>query len=251
MLFAEVPFLERFDLAARAGFDAVEFWWPAGQSLDDIEYAVSDNGLEVALFNFYAGDMSSGDRGLLSDPERESAFRENVPVALEFAKQIGCKQLNALVGVLVPGISPSEQLELAASNLRWAARQAARHEVGILVEPLNTFENGPYLVSCTDEGVSLLDKVDEANVGLQYDVYHMQRMEGNLTDTIRNNINRIAHVQIADSPGRGEPGTGEINYPYVFRVLEEAGYRGRVGLEYRPTTETTEQSLEWMNEWIS
>ena len=246
ILFREVPFLQRFQLAANAGFDAVEFWWPAGEDLKAVESAIVDSGVKVVLLNFDAGDMSVGDRGLLSDPVRESTFRENVPVALDFASRVGCRQLNALVGVALAGMSRSMQLSLVVTNLRWAARQAAASDAHVLIEAVNTFENGAYLVSRTDEAVSLVNEIDEPNVGLQYDVYHMQRMEGNLAATIRRYADVIAHVQVADSPGRGEPGTGEINFPYLFRVLEEVGYSGHVGLEYLPTTPTTEQSLGWM-----
>jgi hydroxypyruvate isomerase len=246
ILFKDSPFLDRFDRAARAGFDAVEFWWPSGEDLGEVEAAIRDSGLEVALFNFDAGDMPSGDRGLLSDPGRQRAFRANVPVALEFAERIGCRQLNALVGLALPGCAREEQLGLAADNLRWAAREAAGLDARILVEAVNTFENGPYLVSRTDDALALIEAAGEPNVALQYDAYHMQRMEGNLAATLRAHSDRIAHVQIADSPGRGEPGTGEINFTYLFGVLEEIGYAGYVGLEYVPTTETTEESLGWM-----
>jgi hydroxypyruvate isomerase len=246
ILFKDSPFLERFDRAARAGFDAVEFWWPSGEDLTQVEAAIRDSGLEVALFNFDAGDMPSGDRGLLSDPERQSVFRANVPVALELAERIGCRQLNALVGVELPGHDRDKQLELAAENLGWAAREAARIEARVLVEAVNTFENGPYLVSRTAEALKLIDAAGESNIALQYDAYHMQRMEGNLAATIHAYHDRIAHVQIADSPGRGEPGTGEINFTYLFGVLDDVGYAGYVGLEYVPTTTTTEESLGWM-----
>jgi hydroxypyruvate isomerase len=246
ILFKDSPFLDRFDRAARAGFDAVEFWWPSGEDLADVEAAIRDSGVEVVLFNFDAGDMPSGDRGLLSDPDRQGVFRANVPVALEFAERIGCRQLNALVGVELPGYAREEQLALAAENLKWAAREAAATTARILVEAVNTFENGPYLVSRTAEALALIDAAGEPNLALQYDVYHMQRMEGNLAATIRGHHDRIAHVQIADSPGRGEPGTGEINFSYLFAVLEEVGYAGHIGLEYVPITTTTEESLGWM-----
>jgi hydroxypyruvate isomerase len=246
ILFKDSPFLDRFDRAARAGFDAVEFWWPSGEDLTDVEAAIRDSGVEVALFNFDAGDMPNGDRGLLSDPDRHRSFRANVPVALEFAERIGCHQLNALVGLALPGHDREEQLDLAADNLRWAAREAARVDARVLVEAVNTFENGPYLVSRTDQALALIDAAGEPNIALQYDAYHMQRMEGNLAATLRTHRDRVAHVQIADSPGRGEPGTGEINFTYLFGVLDEIGYPGYVGLEYVPTTPTTEESLGWM-----
>ncbi|HSK99255.1 MAG TPA: TIM barrel protein [Rubrobacteraceae bacterium] len=248
ILFGEAPFLERFGRVRRAGFSAVEFWWPDGEDLAEVERAVEEAGLSVALFNFYAGDMPSGDRGLLNDPERQGAFRENVPVALELARGLGCTKINALVGQYLPGMNRKEQLDLARENAAWAADRAAEHGVEVLIEAVNTFENGPYLLHTTKDAAEFVEGVGRANVGLQYDVYHMQRMEGNLVATLREHIGEIAHVQVADSPGRGEPGTGEIHYPYVFAALEELGYEGYVGLEYNPTTEKTEDSFAWIPE---
>jgi hydroxypyruvate isomerase len=248
ILFKEAPFLERFGRARGAGFSAVEFWWPSGENLEEVEAAVKEAGLEVALFNFDAGDMPGGDRGLLSDPDRQEQFRENVPVALELAQRLGCGRLNALVGQEISGMSREEQLDLARENVGWAAGLAAEYGVEVLVEAVNTFENGPYLLYKTDDAARFAGSVGKANVKLQYDVYHMQRMEGNLAVTLREHIGEIGHVQVADSPGRGEPGTGEIHYPYVFGVLEELGYDGYVGLEYSPTTEKTEDSFAWIPE---
>lgn len=248
ILFKEAPFLERFRRVADAGFSAVEFWWPSGEDLGEVEAAIKDANLTVALFNFYAGDMPAGDRGLLSDPARQEGFRENVPVALDLAQRLGCSRLNALVGQEIEGMSREEQLDLARENVRWAAGLAAEYGIEVLVEPVNTFENGPYLLYRTDDGAKFVDGVGQANVKLQHDFYHMQRMEGNLSVTLRRHIGEIGHVQVADSPGRGEPGTGEINYPYLFGVLEELGYDGYVGLEYNPTTERTEDSFAWIPE---
>jgi hydroxypyruvate isomerase len=248
ILFKEAPFLERFGRARRAGFSAVEFWWPGGEDLDGVEAAIRNAGLEVALFNFDAGDMPAGDRGLISDPDRQDRFRENVPVALELAQRLGCRRLNALVGQDIPGMSREEQLELARENVAWAAGRAAEYGVEVLVEAVNVFENGPYLLYTTRDAAAFLRSVGAANVKIQYDFYHMQRMEGNLAVNVREHIGEIGHVQVADSPARGEPGTGEIHYPYVLDVLEELGYDGYVGLEYNPTTERTEDSFAWIPE---
>jgi hydroxypyruvate isomerase len=246
MLFKERPFLNRFERAAAAGFDAVEFWWPpAGSTPADVAAAVEASGVAVALFNFYAGNMPAGDRGLLSDPDRQGEFRDNVPVALELAKRVGCTRLNALVGTALPGLERDHQLELARANVAWAAERAAADGVEILVEAVNTFENGPYLLHRTDQALAFLDAVEAPNVAYQYDVYHMQRMEGNIAATLREHGHRMGHVQIADSPGRGEPGTGELDFAYLFGVLAEIGYDRFVGLEYAPTTATTEASLDW------
>jgi hydroxypyruvate isomerase len=246
ILFKQVPFLERFGRAAEAGFSAVEFWWPSGEDLGAVEKAVKDAGLRVALMNFDAGDMPNGDRGLAGDPEREGQFRENVPVALELARKLGCQRLNALVGHEIAGMDREEQLALARRNVGFAADEAAKFNVEVLVEAVNTFENGPYLLYTTAQVVGFVKSVGRENVKIQHDLYHMQRMEGNLVANLREHVGIIGHVQIADSPGRGEPGTGEIHYPYVLTALEDLGYSGYVGLEYNPTTETTEESLSWL-----
>lgn len=246
ILFTEVPFLERFARAAEAGFGAVEFWWPSGEDPGAVERAAKDAGLAVALLNFDAGDMRSGDRGLAGNPAREAQFRENVPVAVALADALGCPRLNALVGLAVPEMDRAEQLEVARDNVAFAAERAATIGADVLIEATNTFDNGSVLLSTTAQALDFVRDVGRDNVRVQYDAYHMQRMEGNLVATLRQHIGSVGHVQIADSPGRGEPGTGEIHYPFVFATLDELGYDGYVGLEYRPTTERTEDSLRWL-----
>jgi hydroxypyruvate isomerase len=247
ILFKEVPLLERFGRAAAAGFSAVEFWWPGHEAdLGEVERAVSDAGLDVALSNFDAGDMAAGDRGLVSDPERQHLFRENVPVALDLARSLGCERMNVLVGHEIPGLDREEQLALARENVRFAAQKAEAANVTVMVEAVNTFENGPYLLYATEQAVEFVGRVGRQNVRIQHDFYHMQRMEGNLVANLREHFDHIGHVQIADSPGRGEPGTGEIHYLFVLGELERLGYDGYVGLEYNPTTESTEESLGWL-----
>lgn len=195
ILFQESPFLERFAQARAAGFSAVEFWWPSGEDLAEVERAVAEAGLEVALINFDAGDMGAGDRGLLSDPERQSVFRSNVPVALALAERLRCTRLNALVGVQLPNVPRVDQLALARENVSWAADQAAGQGASVLIEAVNTFENGPYLLHATSQAAEFVRSVGRDNVKLQYDVYHMQRMEGNIVATLHEHIGEIAHVQ--------------------------------------------------------
>jgi hydroxypyruvate isomerase len=245
ILFKEAQFLERFGRAARAGFGAVEFWWPT-EPLDAVQDAIAEAGVAVALFNFDAGDMAAGDRGLLSDADRADRFRANVPVALELAQRVGCPRLNALVGLERSPADRERQLALAAENVAWAADQAAPLGIDVTIEAVNTFENGPYLLSTTRQAAGFIRRVDRANVKLQYDAYHMQRMEGNLVANLTEFAPQIAHIQVADSPGRGEPGTGEINYPFVLDAIEALGYEGWIGLEYNPTAATTEESLRWL-----
>jgi hydroxypyruvate isomerase len=246
-LFKEVAFLDRFERAARAGFRAVEFWWPAGESLDEVASAIDDAGVEVALMNFDAGDMPSGDRGLAGVPERSAEFRANVPVALELAQRIGAPRLNALVGLEQSPSTREAQLAHGAENVAWAAEEAASIGADVTIEPVNRYDNGPVLLSTTREAIAFMDAVDRPNVRLQYDVFHMQRSEGNLASTIRELAPRIGHIQVADAPGRGEPGTGEIHYPYVLDAIEATGYDGWIGLEYNPT-KATEETLGWLPE---
>ncbi len=246
IMFKEAPFLERFGRAVEAGFGAVEFWWPSDEDLGSVENAVKESGLTVALFNFDAGDMPGGERGLVSDPGKTEQFRENVPVALELARSLGCVKMNILLGHEIERMDREEQLSLARENVGFAADAALEAGVEVVVEAVNTFENGPYLIHTMDEAVGFVKSLNRGNVTIQHDFYHMQRMEGNLVAKLREHIGYIGHVQIADSPGRGEPGTGEIHYPYVLGALEELGYDGYVGLEYNPTTETTEESFGWL-----
>lgn len=250
LLFADLPFLDRFAAAAEAGFEAVEFWWPPADALERIPDAVSAAGVSVVLFNFDAGDMPAGDRGLLSDPGRVGEFRANVPLALELARELSCPRINALVGVEVEGVPLYCQHELAVESVRFAADEAAGAGVTIMIEAVNTIENGPYLLSRTDEAAEFVAVVNRPNVALQYDAYHMQRMEGNLLDTFERHRELIGHIQIADSPGRGEPGTGEINYGFLLRAIEDLGYDGYVGLEYKPAggPAATAAGLSWIGE---
>jgi hydroxypyruvate isomerase len=247
ILFKEMPFLERFSRVAEAGFGAVEFWWPGGEvdALDEVVDAVKAAGVSVALMNFSAGDMPAGDRGLAGNPERADEFRENVPVALELARSVGCRRMNVLLGHEAPGMDRKEQLALARESVGFAADEARASGMEVVVEAVNTFENGPYLLRTTEQAVEFVRSVGRGNLKIQHDLYHMQRMEGNLVANLREYIGEIGHVQIADSPGRGQPGTGEIHYPYVLGVLEELGYSGYVGLEYNPVG-TTEESFAWI-----
>ena len=247
-LFKEAPFRERFDRAADAGFRGVEFFWPGVEEVDAVARAVQETGLEVALFNFDAGDMAAGDRGLAGDPDRTGEFRNNVPVALELAARIGCRRLNALVGLHRPGFEREAQLETARENVAWAAGLAGAQGATIMIEPINRHDNGDVLLETSSDAIEFIDSVGADNVQLQYDVYHMQRVEGNLGETISSLLPRIGHVQIADPPSRAEPGTGEVNFGFVLGLLDRSGYGGWVGLEYNPSTSTTEGSFGWMKE---
>jgi hydroxypyruvate isomerase len=246
ILFQEHAYLDRFAAARAAGFDAVESWWPRGEDPSDVAAAVAEADLDVALLNTDAGDMAAGDRGLLADPGRERELADNIPVAIELARRVGAARMNALVGLASPDMDRADQLALVRDNLRRIARAAEPHGIEVLIEAVNTIENGPYLISTTAQAEELRATVDRPNVRLQYDVYHMQRMEGNLIATIDRHFPQIAHVQIADSPSRHQPGSGEIAYGYLLDHLERLGYAGYVGLEYKAPDGDTLRSLDWL-----
>jgi hydroxypyruvate isomerase len=247
VLLKEYAFLERFDQAKRLGFEAVEFYWNRDENPKEVGTRVKDVGLQVAAFNFDAGDMAAGDRGLLSDPDREKEIRENVPIALELAHRVGCKKLTALAGNLKPEINREQQLDIIRENLRWVCDQATQANVTVLVEAINGWDNRLYPFTNTRDTLKFLDSVGASNLKYLYDMYHMQRMEGNLAETLVKNTDRIGHIQIADSPNRHEPGTGEINYQFIFEIIDRSGYDGYVGLEYNPAG-STEESLAWLPE---
>lgn len=245
MLFTEHPFLERFARAREAGFQAVEFLFPYEFDTAAIARELRRTGLEQVLFNLPAGDFVAGDRGMANDPRRVEEFRAGVKRGLDIAAELDAGRLNCLVGIRQHDIPDDVQLATLVDNLRYAADAAAAAGVRQVVEPLNAFDAPGYFLPTPEAGFSLVEAVAHPNLSLQYDVYHAQRMSGNLAATIAAHIGRIGHVQIADSPDRHEPGTGEINYPFVLQALDDAGYDGWVSLEYRPRVDTT-SSLQWL-----
>ena len=247
MLFTERPFLERFDAAARSGFAAVEYMFPYQEDIDGIARALQELHLAQVLFNLPAGNWAADDRGIAVDPGRRDEFRRGVAHAVDLARRFRCSRLNCLVGKRLDGISEAEQWRCLIDNLRYAASALAAHRLTLLVEPINTIDIPGFFLSTSAQAVRLLDDAGAPNIRLQYDVYHMQRMEGNLTHTLTRLRDRIGHVQIADAPDRHEPGTGEINFRFVLRHLGMLGYDGYVGLEYKPSV-VTEASFGWIEE---
>lgn len=245
MLFTEYPFLERFEHAARAGFSAVEYMFPYQEDTAEIARLLADLRLTQVLFNLPAGNWAGGDRGIALDPRRQNEFRDGVAGAVELARRFSCPKLNCLVGKRISGVSEREQRATVVANLRYAAQELARHDLLLLVEPINTYDIPSFYLSTSADALAVLDEVGAPNTALQYDIYHMQRMEGNLVPTMERLRSRIAHVQVADAPDRHEPGTGEINFPFVLSALDHLGYDGYVGLEYRPSG-TTETSFGWI-----
>ncbi len=239
MLFTELPFLDRFAAAATAGFDAVEFLFPYDFTAQQVADAAAASRVRVVLHNLPAGDWAGGERGIACLPDRVAEFRAGVDRAIEYAKALGVSQVNCLAGI-TPA-DPAAAHRTLVENLRFAADALERAGIGLLLEPVNTRDVPGFFVTRTAQGLAILDEAGSANLKLQYDIYHAQVMEGDLLPTIERNLSRIGHLQVADNPGRHEPGTGEINYPYVFRRLDELGYAGWIGCEYKPSA-----GLGWM-----
>jgi len=244
MLFTEVPFLERFERAAKAGFSAVEFLFPYAWPAEEIKARLDQHGLKLVLHNLPAGDWDAGDRGLACDPTRVAEFRAGVPLAIHYAKALGVSQLNCLAGKAPAGVAEAVLRQTLVDNLRFAAAELKQAGIKLLVEPINTFDIPGFYVNRTDQALSILDEVGSDNAFVQYDIYHAQRMEGELAAAMQKHLARIGHIQLADNPGRHEPGTGEINYRYLLARLDELGYTGWVGCEYKPLTSTV-AGLGW------
>lgn len=245
MLFTELPFLDRFDAAARAGFQAVEFLFPYAFEANDIKARLDANGLQLVLHNLPAGDWDAGERGIACHPDRVEEFRAGVERAIAYAQTLGVKQLNCLVGKAPAGVPDSVLRETLVANLRHAASRLKAAGLRLLVEPINNYDIPGFYLSRTQQALDLLDEVGADNAFVQYDIYHAQRTEGELAATLQKHLARIGHVQLADNPGRNEPGTGEINYAFLFRHLDRIGYDGWVGCEYKPAS-TTEAGLGWL-----
>ncbi len=245
MLFTEVPFLDRFERAAKAGFDAVEFLFPYAFRTAEIKSRLDDNGLELVLHNLPAGDWDAGERGIACLPDRVDEFRRSVAKAIEVGTALGTPRLNCLAGKAPAGASDGVLRETFVGNLQFAAGELKQAGLRLVIEPINTFDIPGFYLNRTPQALAILDDVGADNLYVQYDIYHAQRMEGELAATLSKHLARIDHIQLADNPGRNEPGTGEINYAFLFAHLDAIGYGGHIGCEYKPAT-TTEAGLGWL-----
>lgn len=244
MLFNEHDFLARFDAAAKAGFQAVEFLFPYAFPAAEIKARLQANGLQLVLHNLPAGNWEGGDRGVACDPARVAEFRSGVAQAIEYAAALGVPQLNCLAGKAPAGVAEADLRRTFVANLRFAAAELKKAGLKLLIEPINTFDIPGFYLSRSTQAIDILDEVGADNAYLQYDIYHAQRMEGELAATMSKYLPRIAHIQLADNPGRNEPGSGEIYYPFLFRHLDRIGYAGWIGCEYKPAG-STEAGLGW------
>jgi len=245
MLFTEVPFLDRFARARAAGFDAVEFMFPYAHSPEEIKAVLDATGLQAVLHNLPAGDWDAGERGIACDPARVDEFRAGVARAVTYAQALGVPQLNCLAGKVPVGADAAHVHRTFVENLRFAAAALKLANLRLLIEPINPYDIPGFYLNRTEQALAILDEVDASNAFVQYDIYHAQRTEGELAATLQKHLARIGHVQIADNPGRNEPGSGEINYRFLFAHLDRIGYQGWVGAEYRPAA-GTEAGLGWL-----
>lgn len=244
MLFNERPFLDRFEAAAAAGFQAVELLFPYDYEPAQIAEKLRAYGLHVVLHNLPAGHWAAGERGIACHPDRIEEFRSGVATAIRYAKALGVGQLNCLAGIMPPNVATAQVRDTFIANLSFAAGALKRAGLKLLIEPINTFDIPGFYLNRSAQALEIMSVVGADNLFVQYDVYHMQRMEGELAATLRKHLPKIAHIQLADNPGRNEPGTGEINYPYLFTLLDAIGYTGWIGCEYKPAA-GTEAGLGW------
>lgn len=250
LLFPQLSFAERFAAARKAGFRYVEYQFPyAFGSARQVADAARAAGVEVVLHNLPAGDAAKGDRGIACQPARAGEFREGVDRAIEYAKAVGCPRLNALAGIRSQGLDSEKAMQTLIENLRYAAGKLKAAGLTLLTEPCNTRTIPGFFLTTSKQGIEVIDAAAADNLQLQYDVFHMQIVEGDLAKTLERLLPRIGHIQIADVPGRNEPGTGEINYPWLLAHIDRLGYTGWIGAEYIPKGDTVE-GLQWATPYL-
>lgn len=250
LLYNERPFTERFAAAARAGFTAVEYLFPYDFDRHQLAELLQRHKLIQVLHNLPAGDWAGGERGIGCHPDRVGEFQDGVGKTIEYATALGCKQVNCLAGIAPAGVTPERLHTTFVSNLKFAAQKLKQSGIRLLIEPINSTRDMPgFYLNHTQQALNIIAEVGSDNLFLQYDIYHMQVMEGDLAATIEKNLKLIPHMQLADNPGRHEPGTGEINYPFLFDFLDRIGYSGWIGCEYKPLT-TTDAGLGWIKQYL-
>jgi hydroxypyruvate isomerase len=247
-LFNELPFLERFEAAKKAGFEAVEYMSPYEFDRHELKARLDQFGLAQILHNLPVAEWAAGGRGLLIFPERRDEFREGVAQASDYAAALGCKMINCLSGVAPEGREVSELHACAVENLKYAAAELGKRGIKLLIEPINHYDIPRFFLNTVEQAAAIIDETGSGNLFIQYDLYHQQRTRGELIATYAKFKDKIAHIQLADNPGRNEPGTGEINYANVFPALKAAGYDGWIGCEYKPKAATAD-GLGWLKKY--
>ena len=248
MLFTELDFPDRFAAAAKAGFKGIEYLFPYAYEPDELASKLQQNNLVQVLFNLPAGDWDAGERGIACDPVRINEFREGVDKAISYADVLGNDRINCLAGIPPEGIDTQTARQTLVGNLQYAAEKLKSANIRLMIEAIKTIDIPGFFINNTIQATEIRERVGSDNLFLQYDIYHMQIMEGDLARTIENNLDAIGHIQLADNPGRHEPGTGEINYHFLFKHLNRIGYQGWVGCEYKPAT-TTDEGLSWVDNY--
>ena len=249
MMFNEVDFLDRFEAVAKAGFKGVEYLFPYDFPAEQIKEKLDEHNLTQVLFDFPAGNWAAGDRGCASFPDRVGEFQDGVGKAVEYAKVLGCERLTVLAGKAISGVSPITMHETLIENLKYASQAVEDTNITVLLEAINTIDIPGYSVSRTNQSRAAVEAAGADNVKVQYDIYHMQIMEGDITRAIDSNMEVIGHFQLADNPGRHEPGTGEINYDFLLPYIDSKGYDGWVGCEYSPAGDTL-AGLLWAAKYL-
>jgi len=244
MLYNEVDFLDRFEAAAQSGFKGVEYLFPYAYPKEQLAELLAKHRLTQVLHNLPAGDWAAGERGIACHPNRVGEFQDGVGKAIQYAQALGCPQVNCLAGIAPKDVLAEKVRSTFVSNLRFAADKLGAAGIKLLIEPINTFDIPGFYLSHTQQALDLIRETRSSNLFVQYDIYHMQRMEGELAATMKAHLAQIAHIQLADNPGRNEPGTGEINYRFLFGFLDSIGYPGWIGCEYKPKGKTIE-GLGW------
>jgi hydroxypyruvate isomerase len=244
MMFNEVPFLDRFALAAKAGFKGVEFLFPYEHPAAEIAARLKDNGLQQVLFNAPAGDFAKGERGMAAIPGKQAAFRDSIKIALEYATTLACPRLHIMAGLKPEGVAHDTLTAVYGANLAYAAEECAKAGVKPIIEPINHRDIPGFFLNTTDQAAAIIAAVGPEKLGMQFDLYHCQITEGDVVKRVEKHLPLIAHMQVADTPGRHEPGTGEVNWPFVFKTIDALGFRGWIGCEYRPAGETL-AGLSW------
>jgi hydroxypyruvate isomerase len=248
MLYNEVDFIDRFAAAAKDGFKGVEYLFPYAYPKEQLVEKLKQYNLTQVLHNLPAGDWAKGERGIAVLPDRVNEFQEGVGKAVEYATALGCKNVNCLAGISPQGVSAEKVRETFVSNLKFAAEKLGAAGIKLLIEPINTFDIPGFYLCHTAQALDIIKSVG-SNIYVQQDLYHMQRMEGELANTVKANLASIAHMQLADNPGRNEPGTGEVNYPFLFDFIDGLGYQGWIGCEYKPKAGTS-AGLGWVKKYL-
>lgn len=246
MMFTELPFMARFAAAKKAGFDGVEYLFPYDFSAQEIAQQLAEHQLTQVLFNLPAGNWAEGERGIACLPDRVDEFRSGIENAIVYAKALGCRKVNCLAGKKPDALGEEQAKTTLINNLTFAANRLAEHGIELVIEAINTRDIPGFFVTHSQQAAELIEEVGRTNLRYQYDIYHMQIMEGDLARTMARYLPIIGHLQLADNPGRHEPGTGEINYPFLFQHIDALGYDGWIGCEYVPAN-GTEAGLGWLN----